>query len=396
MRKVLLSTCGFLLAVLTVTSGWTQNAGFIEKQSLIFPLQALHVHGSSIVELPNGDILAAWFQGTGERTANDVVVMGARLKKGQTAWSAPFLMADTPNLPDCNPVLFLNQKGKLFLVWIAVQANEWENSILRYRTSTDYSGNGAPNWEWQDNILLNPGDEFAEEVAKRFKEMPEAGHGWAAYAPKYDNMIVEAARDRKKRTTGWMTRIKPLQFPDGRIILPLYSDGFNFSLMALSDDFGDTWVPSLPLVGRGPIQPALIQKKDGTIVAYMRDSGDAPARVHRSQSTDMGKTWTPSEKTDIPNTASVELLKLKDGRWAFLGNDIDDGRYKVSLYLSDDEGATWKWKVRLEDKNKNEGGYSYPCMILGTDGKIHISYSYHPEKGKKSIKYVVVNPDKIR
>src|SRR5690606_41292971 len=100
------------------------------------------------------------------------------------------------------------------------------------------------------------------------------------------------------------------------------------SRMAPSEDCGETWVPTLPLVGRGPIQPAVIQKKDGALVAYMRDSGDAPARVHKSESTDMGKSWRPSVKTDIPNSAGVELLKLPDGRWAFLGNDIDDGRYK--------------------------------------------------------------------
>jgi hypothetical protein len=34
----------------------------------IYPYQSEHVHGSSIVSLPNGDLLAAWFQGSGERT----------------------------------------------------------------------------------------------------------------------------------------------------------------------------------------------------------------------------------------------------------------------------------------------------------------------------------------
>lgn len=373
-----------------------QDPDFVVRQSLVFPLQPQHAHGSSIAELPNGDMLAAWFQGSGERKANDVVIMGARLPKGKSNWSAPFLMADTPNLPDCNPVLFVNQKGKLFLVWIAVQANEWENSVLRFRTSTRYSGSGAPEWEWQDNILLNPGGEFAEEVKKRFDEMPPLHRGWASYAPTYDKMIVEAAEDPKKRTTGWMTRIKPLLFPDGRIILPLYSDGFNFSMMAISEDFGETWAPGLPLVGRGPIQPALIRKKDGTLVAYMRDSGDTPPRVHISESKDLGKTWSPSVKTDIPNTASVEVLKHKDGTWAFLGNDIQDGRYKLSLYLSDDEGKTWKWKVRLEDRQKGEGGFSYPCMIQGSDGFLHISYSCHLEKNGKSIRYVVVAPATIK
>ncbi len=362
---------------------------------LIFPLQEKHVHGSSIVALPNGDMLAAWFYGSGERTSNDVKIMGARLKKGESNWSEPFLMADTPNLPDCNPVLFLNQKGKLFLVWIAVQANRWEHSVLRVRTSENYSASGAPTWDWQDNILLNPGDEFAEEVAMRFKELPENTAGWAEFAPKYDNMIIEASKDPRKRTTGWMTRIKPMVMENGRIVLPLYSDGFNFSMMAISEDFGESWKPSLPLVGRGPIQPALVKKKNGSLIAYLRDSGDAPSRVHISESKDGGESWSSSEKTEIPNTASVEMLNLADGRWAFLGNDIDDGRYILSLYLSDDEGQTWEWKTRLEDQTPDQGSYSYPSMIQTSDGLVHITYSYHLKSDSKSIKYVVVDPDKM-
>src|SRR5579863_8381330 len=127
-------------------------------ETLIFPLQPQHSHGSSIIGLPNGDMLAAWFQGNGERTSDDVKIMGSRLKKGSKQWSLPFTMADTYNLPDCNPVLFLNNHNKLFLVWIAVQAHKWECSILRYRTSVNYNGDMAPSWNWQDNILLAPSD----------------------------------------------------------------------------------------------------------------------------------------------------------------------------------------------------------------------------------------------
>ena len=78
------------------------------EENLIFPLQEKHVHSSSIVELPNGDFLTCWFEGSGERTANDVVIKGSRLKKGKVNWSKPFLMADSPGQPDCNPILFLN------------------------------------------------------------------------------------------------------------------------------------------------------------------------------------------------------------------------------------------------------------------------------------------------
>ncbi len=385
----------FLLIFINTLQIFAQNPAILNSM-LIFPTQEKHVHGSSIVSLPNGDFLAVWFQGSGERTADDVRIMGARLRKGEKTWSEQFLMADTPNLPDCNPVLFLNQENKLFLVWIAVQANKWEQSILRFKTSTDYNKSGAPIWNWQDNILLKPGEAFAKEVAAKMKALPDTHHGWAGYAPQYDDMITNAATDATKRSIGWMTRIKPLLMENGRIVLPLYSDGFNMSMMAISDDNGTTWRPSLPLVGRGPIQPAVVQKKNGNLLAYMRDSGDAPPKVHVSESTDKGESWSASVKTDIPNTASVELLVLNDGRWAFLGNDIYDGRYRLSLYLSDDEGKTWKWKTRMEDHEPKVGGFSYPSLIQTRDGLLHMTYSYHLEGNRKSIKYVVVDPQKIK
>ena len=109
----------------------------------IFPFQEKHVHSSGIVELPNGDFLTCWFQGSGERKSNDVVVNGARLKKGKTKWSEPFLMADSPGQPDCNPILFLNNNNKLFLVWVVVRANRWESSILKVRTTIDYENEGV-------------------------------------------------------------------------------------------------------------------------------------------------------------------------------------------------------------------------------------------------------------
>ena len=41
-------------------------------------------------------------------------------------------------------------------------ANKWENSIYKVsHNSLTYHGNGAPVWEWQDDILLKPDDSFA-------------------------------------------------------------------------------------------------------------------------------------------------------------------------------------------------------------------------------------------
>ncbi len=387
----------FLLNQVVVLAQQKNSYQSIVNEEFIFPPQNEHAHGSSIVQIPNGDFLACWFQGSGERTADDVRIMGSRLQKGKQQWENPFVMADTPGLPDCNPVLFLNNKNKLFLVWIAVQGNRWEGSILRTRTTMNYNNPGAPVWEWQDNILLKPGQEFVDEINKKFDEMPELEHGWAGYAPLYDDMIKEASTNKVNRSIGWMTRIKPLILESGRIILPLYSDGYNLSICAISDDDGETWRPSKPIVGRGPIQPALAVRKNGDIVAYMRDSGDAPPRVHKSVSHDNGESWDYSVKTDIPNEASVELLKLRDGRWAFVGNDINDGRYRVVLMLSDDEGETWNWKEYLEYDNKQGGGsYSYPCLIQTADDLLHLTYSSRTSETQKSIKHLVIDLEKIK
>src|SRR5690606_8934971 len=115
------------------------------KKANLFPLQDDHVHGSTIVELSNGDLLVAWFQGSGERWADDVQILGSRKKSGTEVWSDPFVMADVKEFPDINPVLFVDGKDRLWLIWYTVMANQWETSLLKYRISEDYLETpGAP------------------------------------------------------------------------------------------------------------------------------------------------------------------------------------------------------------------------------------------------------------
>jgi len=105
----------------------------------------------------------------------------------------------------------------------------------------------------------------------------------------------------------------------------LDSDGFNFGLIAISDDDGETWSSSLPIIGRGVNQPSLVVRKDGSIDAYMRDDGDEPERILLSHSDDGGYSWTYAQKTDIPNPgASIEVLKLESGNWLLVYNDVDE------------------------------------------------------------------------
>ncbi len=362
-----------------------ENDGF--RTENIFPFQNRHVHSSSLVELPNGDLLSCWFEGSGERSANDVMIRGARLRQGKSGWSEPFILADTPDHPDCNPVLFLDGLKRLHLCWVVVNANQWETSILKTRISENYEREGPPLWKWQDIILIKPGDDFVSVLEKKFTESGTPDLAWAAYAPLYEKMIVEAAKDSRKRDIGWMGRINPTFLPSGRILMPLYSDGFNLSLVAVSDDQGDTWKSSGPIVGRGNIQPAIVRKKDGTLVAYMRDNGDAPGRIQVSTSSDDGMNWSISKKSNLPNSgASVSAINLASGDWLLVYNDLEDGRYRLAVSLSDNEGQSWKFKKYLENDETRKGGFAYPNAIQTKDGMIHVSYSYSVD-GNKTIRH---------
>ena len=348
----------------------------------IFPYQDKHVHGSSIVEAPNGDLIACWFYGSGERTANDVLIQGSRLKKGANQWEPVFIMADTPDIPDCNPVLFINQNNELMLFWIAVRANAWENSILRFKISSDYNGTGAPEWDWQDIIILKPGELFYHTIKKAFEDN-YSDPAWAEYALPYEKLITEAAADKEKRQKGWMTRIHPTILSTGRILLPLYSDGFNVSLVGISDDSGKSWRASHPIVGFGPIQPTLAERKDGSIMAYLRDSGAAPQRVLVSESFDQGENWSFATDFEIPNpSSSLEVTALKNGHWVMAYNDTENNRNSWAVSLSSDEGKTWSWTRHIGISLDKSESFSYPSLIQAKDGKLHLTYSYRNPSGK--------------
>lgn len=358
------------------------------KSELIFPPEHWHNHSSSIVELPNGDFFVSWFHGSGERQSDDVKIEGARWRKATKSWSPRFELADTPGFPDTNCVVWLDSKKRLWLFWPTILANTWESALMKYRISTDYQQQeGPPKWDWQDNLLLIPKrmQERTQEVFE--KELKRVGplRDWAARS-------VALAGDKQFSRLGWFTRTHPIELPNGRIIVPLYSDGFSFGLMAISDDAGKTWHASEPIVGFGNIQPSVVRRKNGDLVAYMRDNGPPPKRIMKSISKDNGETWTAAEDTELFNPGtSVEAIALKDGRWVIAYNDLEKGRNSLAISMSDDEGQTWKWKRNMD---KGAGRYHYPSLIQASDGSLHLTYSiFEPvdSKESKSIKHARFN-----
>ncbi|MBX2842583.1 MAG: exo-alpha-sialidase [Flammeovirgaceae bacterium] len=415
------------------------------QEQIIFPLQGDHVHGPTVVELPNGDILSAWFQGSGERWADDVQIMGARLSKGDTNWSAPFLMADNPGFPDINPMMFMDNQDRLWLMWYAVLANLWETSLPMYRQSENYDQPGAPLWDWQEVILAKPGDKtergiqpndrfvlgaqkqleeyevyLNEEIFPKISEELKAEYikGWEKYKSKIDslakgeNMLRKgrAMQDGEKgvvlgyplsRRIGWQTKNKPLIVGE-RLIVPFYSDGLDCSIFAISDDWGKTWEYSNPVLGGAGIQAAMAIKKDGTLVAYLRDNGPPPQRIQLTESKDNGLSWSIPKDTDLPNSgAGFDMVTLANGDWLMVYNDSEEHRHNVVAAISDDDGKTWKWKKFLEnDLRKEKATRShYPAVIQGKDGRIHAIYSHHHndrEGANKTVKYASFSIDWVK
>jgi predicted neuraminidase len=176
-------------------------------------------------------------------------------------------------------------------------------------------------------------------------------------------------------------------------VLPLYSDGFNISLMAISDDDGDHWRPSRPMVGLGNVQPTLALRNDGVLVAYLRDAGIAPGRVQVSESRDGGESWSVARDTDLPNPgSSLALITLADGQWLLVLNDTETGRHQLAVMISGDEGRTWRRKRHLEQTPPGEGRFSYPTAIQARDGRIHVTYTHSVRTGNR-IQHVEFDPN---
>ncbi|MCC6265517.1 MAG: exo-alpha-sialidase [Bryobacterales bacterium] len=386
----------FLLTALSALAAPRFEAEFL------FPLEHWHNHSSSVVELPGGDLFAVWYNGSGERTADDVKLEGARWNRKTRKWSDRFPVADVASFPDCNPIIWLDQERRLWLSWPTIVANEWHTSILQYRVFAQYPEAGkAVRWQDGGIVLFEPRN--FEARVKTVVE-PMLAQATEERVRGYLKEIIARAGDKYYRRMGWMPRTHPIALPSGRWILPLYSDGYDFSVVAYSDDGGKTWNGSEPMMGWGAVQPSIVRKKDGTLVSWFRDNGPAPHRVLRSESRDDGISWTVAADTDIPNSGtSLEVIVLQSGEWLMVNNDTEEGRYSLSAWISGDEGASWKWKRHIELDNRKEqaGSFHYPSVIQASDGTIHVTYSYFlnhiPKDGpRKSIKHAAFNVDWVK
>ena len=293
-------------------------------------------HASTIVEVECGRFLAAWFGGKAEGAA-DVKIWSSRFDC--KTWSAPEVAAEEPGFPCWNPVLFRSKSKTLFLFYKAgPKPVSWSGYLRR-------SMDGGKTWDKPEQLpagLLGP-----------IKNKPiQLGNG---------TILAPTSVESHRAWAGWVER----STDDGKIWRR----------------FGPLAVPGHPY---GIIQPTLFERKDKSILALCRSRG--LGAICAAESKDGGETWSPAKKIDLPNPGSgIDGVRAANGDFFLAYNHTKEHRYPLNLARSSDEGKTWKMVATLEEQ---KGEFSYPAIIQGQDGKLHVTYTYN----RRHIKYLTLDP----
>jgi len=60
--------------------------------------------------------------------------------------------------------MFIDPRGRLWLVWVTILANEWHTALLRCRIAEDYQADGPPTLELERRDSHHAGEDFAAAV----------------------------------------------------------------------------------------------------------------------------------------------------------------------------------------------------------------------------------------
>lgn len=350
-------------------------------------------HSASICELPNGDLITAWFSGSRE-SASDSVILGSRLKKDAENWEIPKVLVNVHQRAAGNPRLFLGPDNGLWLI-APINYGKWCDGGSRLFLKRSY----------------------------------DLGRTWT-------DLEIFTGR---KRILG---KNKPIFVQPNIWIIPVEYEGTGDVAFMRSTNRGKTW-SVIDCKGDGFYldQPTVVELKSGTLLGFMRSW---EGYIFKSYSYDKGQSWTKPEQTEIYNPNSgIDMICLDDGRLLLAYNPvalgpegnltnkdvksdrlsvqqnqkaleqigayeldrmIDSKKASVTIHqggylawgprtplcigVSDDEGLSWRNAVVLED---GPGEYSYPALIVGKDDQLHIVYTFL----RKGIKYCQIGISEI-
>ena len=302
-------------------------------------------HASTIVETREG-LVAAWFGGTREGAA-DVGIWLSRRVSGR--WTPPLevatgIQADGARHPCWNPVLFEREKTLMLFYKVGPTPQSWWGMV---RTSLD----GGRTWS-------------------EARRLPDGVLG--------------------------PIKNKPVQLADGTLIAPSSTESperpskwrVHFER---SSDAGLTWTTVAPPASADgsaidAIQPAILLHPGGRLQAVGRTRSQ---RIFETWSSDGGRSWTPIALTGLPNPSSgIDAVTLRDDRHLIVYNHTIKGRSPLNVAVSRD-GKAWEAALSLE---REPGEYSYPAVIQGADGQVHITYTWKRQR----IKHVVIDPARLK
>ncbi len=284
-------------------------------------------HNSAVQAMPNGDLLAAYYNTPEKEDDPDQTVLTMRLRYGTNEWDMPEPWPDFADAADAAPVIW-NDAGKIWFFWGSPRL--LGAYPFQYMTSAD---NGA-NWSAVHfPNLIGP-------VGK--------------YTPQPINSVVRTK--------------------DGIIYLPGDASGGKSVLWATHDD-GKTWYDT---GGRtGGRHTTFVIGRDGALIGFGGKNTNIDGFMPVSISRDGGRTYKTS-KTQFNPLGSGQrpsVVRLASGRLFFVADAYTakskapgakhEGAY---VALSDDDGATWK-RRDLPADIKTVG---YTTATQGPNGVIHV------------------------
>ena len=297
-------------------------------------------HASTIVKMPNGNLMSAFFAGTAE--GNKDIRIWYSTYDGK--WSEPKQMASSDPVAHWNPVL----------------VNYGSYVRLYYKVGME-----IPYW------------------VTKYTDSYDCGKTWTE--PK------ELVTDD---TTGGRGPVKNkvLITKSGKIIAPASSEQGEWkAFFDISEDGGNTWTRTDFVVAKnskgktvGMIQPTLWEDSEGNIHAMFRTQA---GWIYRSDSTDGGYTWCEAYQTNLMNNNSGIDCVTTDNGWVWLvytpvGMEV---RNRLILSVSKDNGETWQDVTTLEESVNLFAEYSYPA-IIAEGNNLYITYTYN----RKTIKYAFI------
>ncbi|MFP6615695.1 MAG: sialidase family protein [Candidatus Hydrogenedentota bacterium] len=291
-------------------------------------------HASTVVETANGDILCAFFAGSGEKNP-DVGIWMSRYSGGN--WGPVTLGVKVNETAHWNPVLFRDARSGIHLFFkVGPEIPYWQTYWI---TSTD------DGRTWSEATELVAGDKGGRGPVKN----------------------------------------KPILLPDGTWLAGASTElGGWDPFFDRSTDLGKTWTRTEDIAigrdvlkGRGAIQPTMWEWKPGHVRAVFRTTSGFLAR---SDSADGGLTWSPLGQSGLPNNSSgVDAVRVDDGRVFLVYNPTGrrGGRSPLNIAVSHDDGDTWKDFASLEFEPRRE--FSYPAIVKTKDG-ISVSYTWKRQR----------------